>query len=136
MRLVDVASGRTLAQTRLGTGLGGLGEWRGDTVVAVASFPRKSSLVVLRVAGTTLTTSRTFSLDERAGLAGRFGAHFHLPRFVAADEVVVSVTTSNEDDTSAVRFLTCDLTAQRCRSGRSLEPPTRWAAVLTNPSRP
>jgi hypothetical protein len=136
VRLVDVASGRTLGQARAATGGGGLGDWRGDTVIAVSSFANKSALVVMRATETSLTTSRTFSLDERAGLAGRFGAHFHLPRFVAADEVVVSVTTANEDNTSAVRFLTCDLPAQRCRSGLSLEPLTRWAAVLTNPSRP
>jgi hypothetical protein len=136
VRVVDVASGRTLAQTKMGTGSGGLGDWRGNTVVAVSSFQMKSSLRILRVTETSLTPGRTFSLDERAGLAGRYGAHFHLPRFVAADEVVVSVTTVNEDDTSAVRFLTCDLVEQRCRSGRSLEPPTRWGSMLTNPSRP
>jgi hypothetical protein len=136
VRLVDVASGRTLAQTRVGAGGSGFGEWRGDTVVAVTWIRGKSSLAVLRVTPTSLTTSRTFSLDDRAGLAGRFGAHFHLPRFVAADEVVVTVTTVNEDETSKVRFLTCDLASQRCRSGRNLEPLTRWATVLTNPSRP
>lgn len=136
VRLVDVASGRTLAQTRMGTGGGGLGDWRGNTVVAVSSFAMKSSLQVLRVTETSLTQTRRFSLDERAGLAGRFGAHFHLPRFVAADEVVVGVTTANEDETSAVRFLTCDLLEQRCRSGRSLRPLTRWGSMLANPSRP
>jgi hypothetical protein len=136
VRLVDVASGRTIAQTKLGIGGSGLGDWRGNTVVTVSSFNMKSSLHVLQVTETSLTPIRRFSLDERAGLAGRFGAHFHLPRFVAADEVVVGVTTANEDETSAVRFLTCDLAEQRCRSGRSLKPLTRWGALLANPSRP
>jgi hypothetical protein len=50
---------------------------------------------------------------------------------------VVSVTTVAEDEAdSTVRFLTCDLSERQCRSGRSLEPLIRWAAVLTNPSRP
>lgn len=136
VRLVDVASGRTLAQASLGSSGSGLGDWRGNTVVAVSSFAMKSSLHVLEVTQTSLTPTRRFSLDERAGLAGRFGAHFHLPRFVADDEVVVGVTTANEDETSAVRFLTCDLAEQRCRSGRSLRPLTRWASLLANPSRP
>jgi hypothetical protein len=136
LRLVDVASGRTLSQIQLLNGASGPGDWRGDTVVGVSALGRKSSLVVLR-AGESLVVREKLALDERAGLTGYLGAHFHLPLFVSDDEVVVSVTTVAKDEAdSRVRFLTCDLTERKCRSGRELLPLTRWAAVLANPSRP
>lgn len=137
LRLVDVGTGRTLSQVRTLTGIGGPGDWRGDTVVRVSSLARKGALVVLRVDGDRMFVSDTLSLDRRSGLTAFYGAHFHLPLFVGNDEVVVGVTSVAKDETqSKVRFLTCDLGDRRCRSGRSLEPPTRWGVVLTNPSRP
>jgi hypothetical protein len=33
-------------------------------------------------------------------------------------------------------FLTCDRISKVCRKGPSLRPLTRWAVVVTNPSRP
>jgi hypothetical protein len=137
MRLVDVATGRSLAQTEVPVGITGPGDWRGETVVAVSSFARRSVLILLRAAGDDLTVSDRLRLDERAGLQAYYGGHFHLPLFVGPNEVVVGVTSVGRDEhDSKVRFLTCDLGNRRCRSGRALEPLTRWAAVLTNPSRP
>ena len=138
VRLVDVSTGRTLAEARtLNSVAIGPGDWREDAVVGVQSLGTRSSLVVLRAHGDRLVVRDTFRLDERAELTSRYGAHFHLPLFVGDDEVVVGVTSvaGNEAD-SKVRFLTCDLAKHECRSGRSLEPLTRWATVLTNPSRP
>jgi hypothetical protein len=136
IRLVDVATGRTASQARTLSGIGGPGDWRGDTVVGVSSSAGKSSLILFR-AEQSLAVRETLALDERAGLTGYHGAHFQLPLFVGDDEVVVAVITIARDEAdTTVRFLTCDLSERQCRSGRSLEPLTRWAAVLTNPSRP
>jgi hypothetical protein len=136
-RLVDVASGRTHAQAQALTGVSGPGDWRGDTVVGVSGLGKESSLVLLRVQADRLSVSETLALDEQAGLTGYHGAHFHLPLFVGEHEVVASVTSVARDEAdSTVRFLTCDLAARKCRSGRELKPLTHWAAVLTNPSRP
>ena len=136
LRLVDVASGRTLSEVRALNGSGGPGDWRGDRIVAVSTLLGKSSLVVLAV-DDELTVRETLALDESGGLSGYYGDSFQLPLFVSRDEVVVSVSTIAKDEAdTTVRFLTCDLGARRCRAGRALEPETRWAAVLTNPSRP
>jgi hypothetical protein len=138
MRLVDIATGRSLAQVQTIDSVAvGPGDWRGESVVGVLSLGNRSSLVLLRATADGLFVRDTLGLDRRAGLTTFHGAHFHLPLFVAGDEVVVGVTSvaKNERD-SKVRFLACDLGDRRCRSGRSLEPLTRWAAVLTNPSPP
>jgi hypothetical protein len=137
MLMVDVATGRTVARTKAVLGISGPGDWRGNTVVAVSSLVRRSALVLLHATANELSVRDTLRLDERAGLTSFYGAHFHLPVLVGKDEVVVGVTSvgRNELD-SKVRFLVCELRDRSCRSGRSLEPLTRWATVLTNPSRP
>jgi hypothetical protein len=137
LRLVEIASGRTLSQVETVNGVGGPGDWRGDTVVAVSSLFREGRLVLLGVRGDSLVVRNILALDAASGLRGFYGAHFHLPLFISRAEVVVSVTSVEHDETeSRVRLLTCDLDERRCRSGRALEPQARWAALLTNPSRP
>ena len=138
LRLVDVASGRLLAQAQTVNSIAvGPGDWRRDTIVAVMSLGGRSSIVLLRADAQDFVVTDRLRLDEEAGLSAYYGAHFHLPLFVGDDEVVVSVTSVARDEReSEVRFITCDLGDRRCRSGRSLEPLTRWATVLTNPSRP
>jgi hypothetical protein len=138
LRLVDVATGRSLARVQTTDSIAvGPGDWRGDTIVAVTSLGARSSIVLLRADAQDLAVTDTLRLDEEAGLSGYYGAHFHLPLLVGAEEVVVGVTSvARDEQESKVRFLTCDLGDRRCRSGRSLEPPTRWATILTNPSRP
>jgi hypothetical protein len=138
LQLVDVSTGRSLGQADTpNSAVIGSGDWRGDAIVAVSSLGSRNSLLLLRTAGDRLVVGDSFRLDERAGLTGYHGAHFHLPLFLSDDEVVVGVTSVEQDErNSKVRFLTCDLEQRRCRSGRSLEPLTRWAALLTNPSRP
>jgi hypothetical protein len=138
VRVVDVARGTILAETAVRpSGLQAPGDWRGDTVIGVSTSESGSALLVLRAEPRRITVRTRLELDERAGLHGYRGALFSTPLFVGPGGVVVRVTTVRQDENdSATRLLTCDLVARSCRSGRALEPPRRWAAVVANPSRP
>jgi hypothetical protein len=63
---------------------------------------------------------------------------FGQPVFVdaAAREFMAEVTLLQTDVRGTSLWLTCDRIARTCRRGRSIEPATRWAALVYNPSRP
>jgi hypothetical protein len=162
MRLIEVATGRVVAEIRQTSGPGA---WAGDTIILTTGFvseplgpgpggirvlPRPShvQVIVLRFSGGRLTVERELRLSreviEATGLqAENFQFYYGSPTFVdkAARQFTARVAIHNTDRerkiTNMVVYLTCDWIEVRCRRGRSLDPHRfRWSTLVYNPSRP
>ncbi len=153
LRVVDAQSGRVRAELdlgrlrmpELGSGLRsgiGAGSWRRDTIILEIGLGEVSGLLVLRYREGQLSVEQVLRLNrevaEATGLQGPILIHFGQPVFVdeAAREFIVELTLLQTGDRPTSLFLTCDRISHHCRRGRSLEPLTKWAALVYNPSRP
>jgi hypothetical protein len=140
VRLVDVATGAIIGRSPLN--LARRGAWHEDRVVArIGGRPDK--LVVVRVPGRALVTERVFSLEDDPAVRGTYGPFLGSPVFRDDGRSVImriaSVTAPDGarfERARFVGFLTCDLEARACIRGRNLLPPTKWGAIVHNPSRP
>jgi hypothetical protein len=153
VRVVDVADGRVAAQLDLrradrpefAPGLrSGLtpGSWVADTIILEGGVGEASALLVLGYRAGRLVLEQVLKLTrevaEATGLRGPILFHFGQPVFVdsAAREFMAELTLLQTGDRGTSLWLTCDRIARSCRRGRAIEPPTRWAALVYNPSRP
>lgn len=146
LNVVRVAGGQLVARLALPRDLltvTGIGSWVGDRIVARgASRTGTGALLVFRFAGGELTLEKTIRLDREtalsAGVKGFRGVSIGQPTFAGPEAryVIFRVNALGEADSYETMFLTCERTGPICRKGRSLEPLTRWAALVYNPSRP
>ena len=153
IRVVDVASGRVVAQIDAGestslardkhTGVTlGPGSWSGRSIATAKLNPYwgQGALVVLQFDGKRLTLRQELRLDrnilERAGVPSFEGQSFGSPLFLGGGERELSVRTDVSGvKGAALSVLTCDLRAESCRAGRSHDG-TKALVFAVNPSRP
>ena len=135
LRLVDIASGTIVATAPLRAQR--RGAWHGERVV-VSIAGNADRLAVLRVRGDAIEIEPLLSLAGDRALRARYGPFLGNPVFTDDGRTVIMRVASVTGDEQAhfVGFLTCDLAVRACVRGRNLLPPTRWGAVVENPSRP
>lgn len=146
VNIVHVADGRVVARMPLPGDLftvGGLGSWVGDWIVIPATARRGvGALLFLRYSKGRLSIEHLIRLDRTAalsaGVKGFRGIDYARPMFAdaTARTVVFRANVFGPGDPYVTMFLTCDRGSRVCRRGVTLEPPTRWAALVSNPSRP
>jgi hypothetical protein len=145
VRIVDTATGLTVARgalkamarragidaRNLDAGVYGAASWRGEYIAADTASGRTGTLVVLRFARGKLSLEHALRLDGSAGLHGRYGAHFSVPRLLdnKGKRVIVRVDVPGPDDNAATYFLTCDTEARECVRGRPVAP-REWMALV------
>jgi hypothetical protein len=148
VRVVGVANGRVAAELSLRrAGRAGLqagpgpGSWVGDTIIVEGRVGEASALLVLGYRDGRLVLDEVLRLTEEVAEATGLRpnvVHFGQPVFVdsVAREFMAELTLLQTGVRGTSLWLTCDRIARSCRRGRSIEPPTRWAALVYNPSRP
>jgi hypothetical protein len=153
IRVVNVANGRIdaeldLLRVRNGSLRDGLrsgiasGSWMGDMIIVEAGIGESSALLVLSYHAGRLVLEQVLRLTEEVaeatGLRAPILLNFGQPVFVdaAAREFMVELTLLQTGVRGTSLWLTCDRIARSCQRGRSIEPATRWAALVYNPSRP
>jgi hypothetical protein len=139
-RLVEVESGRVVSTSP--TKLVRRGAWHEDRVV-VSTGPNAHKLALVRIRGDEIALERMLPLAEDAALRATYGPFLGSPGFTDDGRTVTmrvaSVLARDQETTETARFvgfLTCDLSSRECLRGRNLQPPTRWGAIVHNPSRP
>ena len=135
-RLVDIATGRTVAATPLK--LGRRGTWHDERVVVPVGSGAKQQLDVVRVRGETMRLEHRLALAADPALRARYGPFLGSPLFRDDGQtVIMRVATATKDDPRKfVGFLTCEIARRACVRGRNLQPATIWGAIVHNPSRP
>ena len=142
LRVVDITTGRVAFELNLRSGDYSSGSWVGRTIILGSGGTRAGSLIVLSYEARRLELVRPLKLTEEiaeaTGLEPPLSLTFGQPVFVDAEarEFMVEVTLLQIGVRGTSLWLTCDRIAQSCRKGRSIEPPTRWASLVFNPSRP
>lgn len=142
LRIVRAATGQVAAELGLRRGAYSLGSWSGRTIILGSGVGTARGLVVLRYEARRLMLDRVLKLKdevaEATGIRPPFSLTLGQPVFVddSAREFMVELTLLQTGVRGTSLWLTCDLIARRCRRGHSIEPPTRWAALVYNPSRP
>lgn len=142
LRVVATATGRVAAELDLREGGYSSGSWVGQTIILGSGIGTARALVILSYDAGRLILGRALKLTdeitEATGLKPPLSLSFGRPVFVdaAAREFMVEVTLLEIGVRGTSLHLTCDRIAQTCRRGRSIEPPTTWASLVYNPSRP
>jgi hypothetical protein len=153
VRVVDVSNGRVAAELNLrrggqadlprGVQAGpGPGSWVADTIIVESRVGPASALLVLRYRDGKLSFEDALRLNrevaDATGLREPLVLNFGQPVFVdpVAREFMVELTLLQTGARGTSLWLTCERIARSCRKGRAIEPPTRWAARVHNPSRP
>ncbi|MBD0348864.1 MAG: hypothetical protein ICV59_06905 [Thermoleophilia bacterium] len=146
LRLVRVRDGRvlaTLGRRALARLLpdqefprfDGPGAWAGKRVVLTSA----DAIVVVAVGARRLAIERVFRVRLPIERNRYLGPWAYAPVFIgrSSNLVAVRIDLARRDETSGFSvFVTCEIDVRTCRGGRRLSPPTRWAAIVHNPSRP
>jgi hypothetical protein len=134
-RLVEIASGEIIATSPVN--LSRRGAWHGNRVV-VSIGGNRQELAVIDVTNDVIRVERRLPLALDRALRASYGPFLGSPVFTAdGDTVILRVASITRNERPQfVGFLTCQLAARACIRGRNLLPPTKWGAIVHNPSRP